>query len=180
MNDLTERARAAARELGDLDAQLAALQQMTVPELLVKYRELYGEPTRSRNRDYLRKRLCWRVQELAEGGLPPRALEKIVELGDQLPERWRMREKGAYPLPEPPKPSAPRDPRLPPVGTVLTRAYRGEIHQVVVRVDGVEYQGEQFRSLSAVARKITGTPWNGYAFFKIDNAAPGAVEEQAP
>jgi hypothetical protein len=156
-----EQARSAAAKLGNLDAQLAALASMNTPQLIAAYDELYGEPTRSRNRDYLRKRLTWRVQELAEGGLSQSALDKIAALGDQLPERWRRRE--VVPAPAGPL----RDPRLPTQGTVLSRNHRGELHQVVVRERDVEYLGQSFRSLSAVARHITGTAWNGYAFFGL-------------
>ena len=80
MSKATARARANARELGDVPTQLAALEQMNVGQLAEKYRELYGEPTRTRNKEYLRKRLAWRIQELAEGGLPASALERI-EIG---------------------------------------------------------------------------------------------------
>ena len=95
MSKTTARARANARELGDVPTQLAALEKMNVGQLAEKYRELYGEPTRTRNKDYLRKRLSWRIQELAEGGLPASALERIAQLGDDVPERWRMRAVGA-------------------------------------------------------------------------------------
>ena len=74
MSNPMERARANARELGDVPAQLAALETMSVGQLAEKWRELYGEPTRTRNKDYLKKRLAWRIQELAEGGLPPGAV----------------------------------------------------------------------------------------------------------
>ncbi|MFP2962575.1 DUF2924 domain-containing protein, partial [Myxococcus sp. 1LA] len=94
-------ARAARTQLADVPQQLAALASMSVPDLAAKYLELYGEPTRSRNRDYLKKRLAFRIQELAEGGLSARAVTRISELGDKLPERWRMRQV------EETKPSAP-------------------------------------------------------------------------
>jgi hypothetical protein len=65
--------------------QLVALEEMTVGELAEKYREVFGVPTRTRNRPYLHKRIAWRIQELAEGGLSPRALAKIEELAPLAP-----------------------------------------------------------------------------------------------
>lgn len=155
-------ARAAVSQLGNLDAEIAELFKMNVSELIGKYRELYGEPTRSRNKSYLQKRLAWRVQELREGGLAPRAIELIATLGDEVPERWRqLAAEAAPPRVEP------RDPRLPPVGTRLSKIYRGKEHSVTICSDGIEYQGKRFGSLSAVAKQITGTAWNGYAFFGV-------------
>lgn len=165
----TARARVAARQLGDLDRELASVARMNTPELLAKYLELFGEPSRSRNKNHLRRRLSWRLQELAEGGLAPRALELITALGDELPERWRQRMAK-----EPPPPTADRDPRLPPAGTQLSRVYRGATHTVVVCDDGVDYQGTRYRSLSAVAKQITGTAWNGFTFFGVSPTRRGA------
>ena len=176
MSKTAARARDAARALGDVPSQLAALEGMGVPALAEKHLELYGEPTRSRNRDYLRKRLAWRIQELAEGGLPQSALAKIAELGDGLPPRWRMRE--AAPLAQAQAPAAqqhhPRDPRLPPAGTVLRRVHQGVEHEVTVGLDSFEYAGERFKTLSAVARRITGGAWNGYLFWGLTKKAAHA------
>jgi hypothetical protein len=63
-----------------------------------------------------------------------------------------------------------RDSRLPPVGTVITRVHKEKEHQVKVLADGFEYQGQRYRSLSKIARIITGTNWNGIAFFKLQGA----------
>ena len=156
-----ETARTAARALGDLPKQLVQLDRMTVGQLAEKYAELYGEPTRSRNRAYLQKRLAWRIQEQAEGGLAPTTLTRITELGDQLPERWRFRSAPALPS------IVARDPRLPPVGTVLVRVFGGAKHQVTVLDEGFEYLGERFKSLSAIARRVTGQQWNGFGFFGL-------------
>ena len=60
------------------------------------------------------------------------------------------------------------DDRLPPPGTVLTRKYKGEVLHVKVRPDGFEYEGAVYTSLSAVARRITGSHCNGYLFFRLD------------
>ncbi len=170
-NPTVTRARKNARELGDAMTRIRQLEDMTVGDLAELYRQLYGEPTRTRNKDYLRKRLQFRLQELASGGLPAKALAKITELGDELPERWRIRqaEKGKLPMPE-----VPRDPRLPPAGTVLRRVHQGATHDVTVALDGFDYAGRRFKTLSAIAKLITGTPWNGFAFFGLK--APPADE----
>jgi hypothetical protein len=147
--------------------QLAALQSMTTSELAEKFVELYGEPTRSRNKPYLQKRLAWRVQELAEGGLSQTALAKIKELGDQIPENWRKRLMK-------PAPVAERDSRLPAVGATLTRTYQGHVHRVSVRENGFSYGRKEYKSLSAIARQITGTSWNGFLFFGIEKRGSGA------
>ncbi|MCY0998342.1 DUF2924 domain-containing protein [Myxococcus sp. MISCRS1] len=177
-------ARAARTQLADVPQQLAALASMSVPELAEKYQELYGEPTRSRNRDYLKKRLAFRIQELAEGGLSARAVTRISELGDKLPERWRMRQVEVTKPAAPPPPAAAdarapaaggRDARLPPPGTVLTRAFKGAQHRVTVREGGIEYEGQLHRSLSSVAKLISGTAWNGFTFFGLKAGGSKAV-----
>ncbi|WP_434345699.1 DUF2924 domain-containing protein [Myxococcus virescens] len=176
-------ARAARKELADVPQQLAALASMSVPDLAAKYQELYGEPTRSRNRDYLKKRLAFRIQELAEGGLSARAVARISELGDKLPERWRMRQveetkatASPPPLPPAPAPVDGRDARLPPPGTVLTRVFKGTQHRVTVQEGGIEYEGQLHRSLSSVAKLISGTAWNGFSFFGLKAGSSKAVK----
>lgn len=159
--------RAAAAAVSE---QLAALEKMTVGELVVKYREVFGVPTRTRNKDYLRKKVAWRIQELAEGGLSPRAMAKIEELAPLAPARWRSTQPApgsAVAVVMSARPLAPRDPRLPPPGSVIVRVLRGVEHRVTVLDDGFEYQGELYPTLSQLARFIAGTPWNGYLFFGL-------------
>ena len=182
MHEDLERALPDICKLGRGPALLAQLEKMTVDQLASTYRELYGEPTRSRNKGYLRKRLAWRVQELAYGGLSPKALERINQLGDELPERWRMRSGLPTPPAEPPvvvtapQPLVPRDPRIPPLGSVLRRAFGGKQHDVTVLADGFEYAGEHFKTLSAVAMRITGTRWNGFLFFGLTKRRSSSEE----
>ena len=186
MTKTAARARANARALGDVPSQLAELDTMNVGALAERYRELYGEPTRSRNKDYLKKRLAWRIQELAEGGLSQGALARIHQLGDQLPERWRMRQgqpEGATPTTsaEPPAVLAlePRDPRVPPVGTVLRRVFDGKAHEATVCAEGFEYEGRRYKSLSAIATEIAGTRWNGFLFFGLKKRDSAREEDAA-
>lgn len=177
MSKTLQRARESAKELKDVPTRLAELERMTVSQLAEKFRELYGEPTRARNKPYLQKRLAWRIQELAEGGLPPSALKRIEELGDDMPERWRMKQDQKV------RAAAqvalePRDSRVPPVGTVLRRIFNGAPHEVTVCAEGFAYAGERYKTLSAVARHITGTPWNGFLFFGLTKKS-AAREERA-
>jgi len=144
---------------------------MTVGELKVRWRELYGEDTRSSNRIYLWRRLAWRVQELAYGGLSERAKARIAELNrdDDLrmlpPRKWQP-PTGGPPAPETPRQPL-RDPRLPKPGSTLSRRYRGHEIRVLVLDDGFEYEGRHYASLSALAREITGQRWNGMLFFGL-------------
>jgi hypothetical protein len=165
-------ARRAVREQPDRAAiatvatDLAALQRMTGAELAERYSALFETPPRSRNKDFLRKRLAWRIQELAEGGLSERALARIEELGTAALASWRRPTRaGTATQPRASISPRARDARLPATGTVLTRVHGATEHRVTVLADGFEYRGERYRSLSKIARVVTGTPWNGYLFF---------------
>lgn len=154
--------------------EIAALDELTVGELAEKYRDVFGVPTRTRNKDYLRRRIAWRIQEKHEGGLSPRALERIEQLAPHAPARWHepTTTRAASGAAGRRSKTEPRDPRLPPPGHVLTRFHDGVEHRVTILSDGFEYRGEHHRSLSQVARLITGTPWNGFRFF-FGNARGG-------
>jgi len=157
-----------------IPAQIAALQRMTVAQLREKWKELYGgEETSSFNRVWLWRRLAWRVQELAYGGLSERAKARIAEINrdDDLrflpPRTWNpitntvpepTSRRGARPV---------RDPRLPSPGGVITRQYHGREIRVTVTETGFEWEGRPYRSLSAVARDVCGQRWNGFLFFGL-------------
>ena len=192
MNKATTRSRTEMRRLDDMPSQLAALETMNVPALAEKYRELYGEPTRSRNRAYLKKRLAWRIEANFHGDLSQGAIARIQQLGDQLPERWQMRL--GQPASEPAAAgdattkldaalstatTEPRDPRVPPVGTVVRRVFDGKTHEVTVCVEGFEYEGRKYKTLSAIANQIAGSRWNGFLFFGLKKPGASASEESA-
>lgn len=172
-------------DLTDDLPEVLALESMTVNELAERYAEVFGEPTRSRNRQHLIRSVAWRIQENALGGLSAETLARIATLAEEAPRPWRRRLLDAGPrktsqskvrAPETKAPPKPRDPRLPPVGTTLRRVYRGETHEVLVREQDFEYRGSSFPSLSAIARDITGTSWNGFAFFRCSPAAAPVSE----
>jgi len=161
-------------EQASVIAQIAALQKMTVGQLREKWRELYpGEETRSFNRVYLWRRLAWRVQELAYGGLSERAKARIAELNKDDDLRFLPPRTWTPPMIAAPAPTsrqdghAVRDPRLPSPGSVITRRYHGREIRVAVTEAGFEWDGRPYRSLSAVARDVCGQRWNGFLFFGL-------------
>lgn len=156
----------------NVEKEVVALRQMTVPQLREKYRDVFGHETRSRHKAFLIKRIVWRLQALAEGDLTERARRRAEELANEADLRL-----------SPPKPKAagdrpagriatatlhlPGDSRLPMPGAVLTREYKGDTVEVLVLPNGFQYAGEVYRSLSAVAKAVTGKHWNGYHFFGL-------------
>jgi hypothetical protein len=143
---------------------------MAPQELRARYAELFGERPSTQNKGWLLKRLAWRIQALAEGDLSQRARQRAAELANDAdlrttPPRAPRAGAGAAPAAAPAAAPPPLDRRLPPPGTVLTRTYKGARLQVRVLASGFEYDGQAYRSLSAVARAITGSHCNGFLFF---------------
>jgi hypothetical protein len=181
VNALRERQLRRHRMGLNVGKEIADLKQMAVPELREKYHAVFGEPTRAGNKDWLFKRIAWRIQALAEGDLSERARKRAAEIARDADIRMTM--------PKPPKTSpgaeirtaaAPvplGDNRLPTPGTVLTRTYRGRAYEVTVLPKGFEYDGEVYRTLSAIAKKITGSYWNGFLFFGLAKPGPEARDE---
>jgi hypothetical protein len=135
-------------------AQLAALKTMHSKELKGRWRELFETEPPPYNRRFLESRLAYRIQELAFGGLNKETLERLRALGEQFEQPASGRRRR-------------RLNRKPIAGTVLLREWKGIEYRVVVRQNDFEYDGRRFQSLSAVARTITGTQWNGWAFFGL-------------
>ena len=152
--------------------ELAALRRMTPKQLREKYSEVTGEQTRSGNRQHLIKRIAWRIQANAEGGLSERAKKRAAQLARDADIRVTApTTNGVVRTKTSLLPSA-TDDRLPATGTVITRAYKGRTVEVTVLDQGFEYEGERYRSLSAVAKAITGSHCNGYLYFKLGKYAP--------
>jgi hypothetical protein len=137
-------------------ARLAALKTTPTPDLKRQWRELFDTEPPLYNRRFLESRLAYRIQELAYGGLKPETIERLEALGEQLDggnivlRRTRAEEK-------------------PISGTRFIREWQGVEHCVTVRDHDYEYQGRPYKSLSAAARAITGTRWNGWVFFGLKN-----------
>jgi hypothetical protein len=135
-------------------AQVAALPEKSTAELKQLWRGLYDREPPSGNKPFLIKRLSYRIQELAYGGLSARAeakLNVLIEEEDQRVRGLPIVRKGDRPI----------------AGTRLIRQWQGVEHCVTVLDDGFEYGGAKYRSLSAIARAITGTRWNGPLFFAL-------------
>jgi len=153
-----------------MSPDIAALQRMTTSELRERYAEIFGEQPQTWNRVWMLKRLAWRLQALAEGGLSERARQRAEELANDADLRMtppRMKTERSAPerttivtLPDKP------DDRLPPPGTILSRPYKGQTVQVQVLHSGFAYQGQVYPSLSAVAKAVTGSHTNGFLFFR--------------
>jgi hypothetical protein len=149
--------------------QIAELHELSTRELREQYQQLFGDRSLSWNRQYLFRRIAWRLQALEQGDLCERARNRALLLARDADLRTRpTREFHAFTIER-----SRRDWRLPPTGRTLTRSYRGTLHKVKVCADGFDYQGQKFSSLSAVAFAITGTRWNGYAFFGLKQGANG-------
>ena len=138
-------------------AQIAGLKAKSTAELHDLWRELFDREPPVLGRRYLEDRLAFRVQELRFGGLSDRARRRLDALADQLE----------------PKAARRRDPGRPIAGTRLVREWQGVQHIVEVREHDFGYEGRPYRSLSAVAREITGTRWNGWLFFGLRQNGTG-------
>ena len=152
--------------------ELTALQKLTIQQLRARYAAVYGEGTSASNRTWLIKRIAWRLQALAEGDLSERARRRAAELANEADIRlYPPKEMQAAVATADRTETAvlpfKADDRLPPAGTILTRDYKGTIVQVQVLQSGFEYASQVYKSLSAVAKAVTGSHVNGYAFFRM-------------
>ena len=147
------------------DRLVQSLQQLTAGQLREQYQKLFGEPTVGRHKGWLIKRILWRQQALAEGDLSQRARRRAAELAGDSDLRVTAPRGQAPEVNAADRPL--RDVRLPMPGTVITRPYKGQLVRVMVHEAGFEYQGTSYRSLSAVARAVTGSHCNGYHFFQM-------------
>src|SRR5262245_42199521 len=151
-----------------LREQIEGLRHMTVGQLKEKYREVFGEESRSNHKQFLFRRIAWRIQANAEGGLSERARRRALEIANDADLRIRAPKNFLKnPLDETrtveSRVSPTLDARLPLPGTLLVRRFQGKDVVVRVRQDGFECEGKVHKSLSASVRAATGTRWNGFA-----------------
>jgi len=154
----------------DVTKELAALESMNVGQLKTKYEEVFNEPARSGNKQWLFKRVAWGVQARAFGGISERARQRALEIANDADLRLKAPKNFVFATAT--KPAAKRnkpaeDVRLPTPGTVLTRTYKKKKLSVEVLRDGFLYEGKTYPSLSAIAKVVTGTHWNGFLFFGL-------------
>ena len=138
----------------DVLSRLACLKTTPTADLKQQWRELFGKEPPPFNKAYLQSRLAYRIQELAYGGLKPETRTRLEALGEQLDGGnvvLRRIRADSRPL----------------AGTRLLREWKGVEHVVSVLADGFEWEGRPYQSLSAIARAITGTRWNGWTFFGL-------------
>ena len=156
-----------------LPRAIEELRSLNVSALKTKYLALFGEPSRSANKQFLFRRIAWRLQANTEGGLSERARRRAAEIVDDSDLRTRAPRdflSGQVPATAAcavDRSHSQRDWRLPAAGTLLTR--RMDDRQLVVKVleAGFEFESRRYRSLSAIAREVTGTRWNGLLFFGL-------------
>ena len=150
-----------------LEVQIEELRKLPATALQAKYLELFGEESRSGNRQFLFRRVAWRLQALAEGDLSERARARARELANDAdlrvqPVKAFLNASASHYGP---------DRRLPASGTILRRSFKGRNLEVTVLDDGFEFEGRRYQSLSAIASEVAGSRWNGFAFFALDGKA---------
>ena len=142
--------------VADVLGRLAALKTTPIADLKQQWRTLFGKEPPPFSKTFIQSRLAYRIQELAYGGLKPETVARLEALGEQLDGgniTLRRIRHDAKPI----------------AGTRLIRDWQGVQHTVTVLAEGYEWQGRPYNSLSAAARAITGTRWNGLVFFGIKN-----------
>lgn len=154
-------------------AEIERLAKLGVSDLKIQYVQIFGEASKATNKDFLFRRIAFRLQANAAGDLTERACRQALEIVRDAD----LRSRGPVGFLAQAGPNSPpvmidrskrqRDWRLPEPGTLLTR--RLTDRQIVVKVldDGFEYESRRYRSLSAIAREVTGTRWNGLLFFGL-------------
>jgi hypothetical protein len=150
----------------DILNQVLALKELKSEELLTKYIEVFdGQRPSINNAEYLRKKISYRIQEIAHGGLSNAAktsLQQLITVYDPINNRLlrKMKDKESGV-------KIRRDRRLPIPGSIITKIYKGTVIKVKVLEKGFEYDDKIYRTLSRVANAITGDHWNGYLFFSL-------------
>ena len=155
-----------------LSTEIESLHHRTVGQLKDKYQDVFGEASRSNHKQFLFRRIAWRIQANALGGLSERARRRALQIADDADLRiWAPRNFLGVEFDDSrtseTRVAPAQDTRLPIPGTDLVRRYQGKDIVVRVRSNGFEYDGQIHRSLSSAVRAATGTPWNGFAFFGL-------------
>lgn len=140
----------------EISTKLQELPRLSKPELLALWRELFAQPAHPKlRRDLMIPLLAYGIQEQAYGGLKPTTRKRL----QQLAAEQQKEQKAPLPL----------LPQLKP-GTKLLRQWQGEMHEILVADGGFEYRGTRYKTLSEIARQITGTRWSGPLFFGLKQA----------
>ena len=138
----------------DMPEQLAQLRSMSRQQLLDLWEKLYRKPAPTGfKRDLMVPFLAYRIQENAYGGLKPSTRSELRGIARRMEKSSSANQQICQPRIK--------------SGTRFLRKWRGETHEVVVTESGYEYRRASYKSLSEIARKITGTRWSGPAFFGL-------------
>lgn len=137
-------------------SEYAALNEMEIKDLLKEWKKYFDRPPHTKsNKTYLINQIIYRIQELTYGGLTKRTIDRLEALAESSTTGERRTDNSRLAI-----------------GTRLVREVKGVEHHVQVLVDGYEYDGAKYRSLSGVAFAITGTRWNGNEFFGLGKDNP--------
>jgi hypothetical protein len=164
--------------------EIENLRRATLADLRSKFHELFQEPTRSRHREHLFRRIAWRLQALAEGDLSERArgrareIARDADLRNVAPRDFLKVDGDRVQTTPSGRNRRPSDSRLPLPGVVLSRKWKGRTILADVLTDGFRYESRHYSSLSAIAVAITGTRWNGLAFFGLTRSLGGKPKER--
>lgn len=148
-----------------INSKIEALKDMPTKELQKQYKEFYGQDANGTHKTYLWRKIAYKLQELKQGGLSAKAknrLKALIEEFDPVnnktlrPDKQILNQQASL-----------KDKRLPIPGTIITKEYKNANYQVKVLEKGFEYNGNIYKTLSAIAKKITGAHWNGYLFFNL-------------
>jgi len=146
-------------------SQIMELKEKSLGELKAKYEELFpGQKAPSNNKTFLWRKIAYRIQEFEQGGIAAETQDKIQQLIQQLDP---INNKALRPNIPAENKAKKRDVRLPIPGTVLIKEYKGIKLEVKVTESGFEYNNRAYKSLTAIAKEVTGAHWNGYLFFGL-------------
>lgn len=150
-------------------AGIMELKERPLEDLRAKYAEIFGQEATSNNRVFLWRKIAYRLQEVEYGGMGEETQTRITELIERYDpvnnKALRPRESACGDRPK--KPLSSHDRRLPIPGTVITKEYKGKILAVKVLHGGFEFNGKTYKTLSAIAKEVTGAHWNGFLFFNL-------------
>jgi len=164
--------------------EIENLRRASLAGLREKYREVFQEETRCRHREHLFRRIAWRLQALAEGDLSERARERANQIAQDAdlrtvaPRDFFTVDGESVRTTRGDRNRREQDNRLPLPGALLTRKWKGRTLLVEVLAQGFRYENRHYSSLSAIAVAVTGTRWNGLAFFGLTRPAGGERKER--
>lgn len=144
--------------------EIAELREMRVPELVERYEEVFGKRPRTGHRVWLWRRIAWRIQEMRFGGLSTVAKRRL----DELIEELDLPLGGARTVRKATRPGEPM------AGTTVVRVWKGTEIRAAKVDGGWEHDGVVYRSLSSVAKAVTGSHWSGPGFFRLTKRREGS------